>query len=215
MKAALSTSEAGKIRKKLSPTPEQMEAIAAFVLHQIHRRYETSGASGNEPWVKNVFDTGKKPLEGLAKTWRSEVIENEAMAICESWIAKRMQEGTVGKGGSNPDIVPKNIGVKALYIPITEVGRQAYIAFKAMSPVSRSIYRGYSSIEMPVADKARFIGMPIAKYGVDYIFAKSSKLAPRNQMPTSDIEKAELRAFIRQTLMAKTREEPERELLTA
>lgn len=187
------------VRKRIAPTEEKLQRIADFAKGQIDERFRTAGASGGTPWAPTITPLGHKPpLAGLENSYTARVVNDEAQVVSYDFRTRQHHLGTVGKGGILPDIVP--VKAKALYIPLTEVGKMAHEAMKSLSPVVRTVWAGVSSIDMPKADKARFVGIPHAVYGVDFLLLKRVAMPPRPQLPTSDQERADLKAFVMKTL---------------
>ena len=93
-----------------------------------------------------------------------------------------------------PDVTPKHALV--LYIPLSELGVASYIAHKNRALViSPPIFSGgMATMHKPVPDysKPASFGMSVAKYGIDFVFAKRVSQPPRRQTPVSEHERADL-----------------------
>lgn len=186
---------------RLAPTTAKMQRIADKAQQQVNERFETGGVSGGVAWPPGKMPTGKSPpLSGLQSTFHTASSHGEALVASGYFVTLVHHLGTRGKGGILPDIVP--VHAKALFIPLTQLGKESYEAMKGRSPKARTIYAGISHVEPASQDPtaAAGPGMGTAVYGKDFIFLSKVALPPRPQLPTSDHERAELATFTMQVL---------------
>lgn len=184
------------LRRRFSADAAKMDRIGQRAIEQVRDRYTSGGQTGGVTWPQTTTPLGKRPpLDGLQNTWRVASTDKESTVASTDARTLWSHLGNVGKGGVNPDIVP--VHAKALYIPLTELGRQQYEARRMVAPIIRTIHPGMSHVEMASQrfDSSTLLGVNPAKYGVDFIFAKRVSQPPRPQTPTSDSERWVLGEF--------------------
>lgn len=189
------------IKARLRADGSKMARIADKMKQQVDDRYATGGASGGQAWPATTTPLGHKPpLAGLENTWEASSTDGEAKVASNDIRTLWSHLGNIGKGGTRPDIVP--VHAKALYIPLSELGRQSYEARKLVAPVVQRVFAGYATVESRGNGfkGAVLVGVREAVYGVDFIFAQKSSQPPRKQIPSAPVEQAALGPFVIQTL---------------
>ena len=183
------------IKSRLAPTQERMRQVAEFAQDQINQRFDTAGVSGGVLWPPSDFGTmgHAPPLAGLENSFVATAQEGEAKVASANFLTLVHHLGTEGKGGSLKTIVP--VHAKALYIPLTTLGKESYEANKRAAPVITTVFSGAPQIRPASVRLASE-----AVYGVDFIFLKKVDLPPRPQLPTSIQERADLGRFTIKTL---------------
>lgn len=124
----LADGELERIRQRFLSNREKLDAIGEIISDQIDERFETQGASGGKPWASPKFveqigrPDGRKVLEGISRTLRASFerhTDDTTVEVSTPHVAAIVaQQGTVGKGGTLPDIRAKNS--KAMFIPISD-----------------------------------------------------------------------------------------------
>ncbi len=185
------------LNNRLRPTAAKMALIGDFVLQQIRQRFSSAGASGGIHWPATVTEAGKKPpLAGLEYGYRRRSSEGECSVGTGDFRAYVAQLGTIGKGGSLPDVVPTK--AKALFMPLTNVGLHYYWTMKSRHPVAPVLGGGYYFYERPTRLYGGHPGEAIE--GTDFIWRRKKADPPRPQLPDSAAEMADLKTFVGNTL---------------
>lgn len=187
------------LQRRLHPSAEKMAKIADFAHEQVRQRFATAGASGGVHWPPTVTPAGKRPpLDGLQYTYRRSASEGLATVGSGDFRCYVAQLGTVGKGGTLPDVVGKRSKFKLLFIPLTPAGLHFYWSVRSKHPNFPVLGGGYYFHERPTRLYGGHPG-PAVK-DVDYVLRKKKADPPRPQLPDSDGERAALKDFVGNTI---------------
>lgn len=102
------------------------DALGMFLEQQVKDRFRTQGASSGTPWKKKRNDDGRATLTGrtgnlLRSFHHKSGMQDGKMTVSvysDELYAFVHQNGTIGAGGTLPDIKP--VKAKALFIPLTD-----------------------------------------------------------------------------------------------
>ena len=219
------------IRVRLAP--ESMQALrdrlsvvavagmaGRVAVAQVRERFDTNGQSGGVTWPAKTLPTGGKPLHGhtleLKNSFKFEVQARRSFATIivysDSKHVGANQEGTVGKGGTLPEIVPKP-GKKALFIALSERAQASQTLTVAAAALYRrdfSLARDVGPIRAPLGPTGAPMGLRKGKLmdgklyvyneatrqyveGMpDFIFLSKVNIPPRPMLPTSPAEQERL-----------------------
>lgn len=179
---------AAVLNARLAPTPAKMGLVADFLHRQVRDRFSTAGASGGIHWPPTVTPAGKRPpLDALQYTYRRRSGYGFAVVGSGDFRCYVAQLGNV-------------VHNKLMFIPLTNVGVHFYWSMRSRSPAHPVLGGGHYFQERPTRIFGGHPGPAIE--GVDYIWRMSKVDPPRPQLPTSDGERAALRGFVIQTLVA-------------
>lgn len=185
------------LKRRLEPSAPKMAQIADFAQGQVRERFQTGGVSGGRAWPPGVMPTGKRPpLAGLETSYHRRAEYGVAVVASSDFRAYVNDVGTIGKGGLLPDLVPRK--ARAMYIPLTQVGLQAYWERNSAAP---TIDTGYGTYYIERPTRMFFEPVQEAEKGVDFIFLAKAAIPPRPQLPTSDREIEALGDFVHRTLL--------------
>ena len=186
MRAYIPPDEIRRIVKRFAPTEQKMRAVGVFLHNQTKSRFATHGSSGGSPWadkwVKGIGrDDGRAQLTGssgqLLKSFGSYADRISATLYSDAPYAHVHEKGTVGKGGSLPNITPRK--AKVLFIPISERAKAGWHADLI---------------------KGRFIDGQLTPPNADYVLLPSVSIPPRPMLPTGNHERQEQIRFVAETL---------------
>ena len=188
MKAYLPAEEIRRAVSRFKPTQPKMQAIAFYLHNQTKDRFATHGASSGIPWQPPKWrhqvghPDGRAILTGrtggLLKSFRSSATQNEAILSSNAVQAHIHQVGTVGKGGTAPDIKPVN--KKMLYIPLNDNAELGWREGLIMGKFG---------------DDGR-----IYPRNADYILLSRVSIPPRPMLPDSNTEQQAQARFVAETL---------------
>lgn len=128
----ISAKELQKATGAIAPNRDEWREIGDFLIGQVRDRFRTQGRSGNVLWPEKQMkvwghNDGRAILTGtsgdLLAEWQFKLIKNGIQLFNPVRYAHVHQEGTVGKGGTLPTIVP--VTAKALFIPVTDRAKKS------------------------------------------------------------------------------------------
>jgi hypothetical protein len=185
----LAPGELDRVRRRFLPDRDKLDAIGAIVSEQIDQRFETQGGSGGKPWASPKFveaigrPDGRKLLEGISKTLRASferTSDDTTTEIASPHVAALVaQQGTVGKGGTLPDIRAKN--ARALFIPISDRAQMT----RPVTPWGMRAKRQYDATLV----KGSLVNGKLVPPDADFIYLSKVAQAERPMLPDSPRER--------------------------
>jgi len=182
--------ERERIHARFAPNTEKMRVISALVKSQVDQRFETEGGSSGTPWPSPKFTTsigrpdGRKLLQGrtgnLRESYHQSSDNSTATVESDNVAAIMGQQGTVGKGGELPDIVPKR--AKMLFIPISERAMDS-------EPVTAFGKRQRQAMDGAPLVHGRIVQGQLTPPDADFILVHKVSIPVREQLPASNAER--------------------------